>query len=84
MSRFILAVAAGALGLAFVGGSLSVVRAEGVAQVPPGDAVPCYYNQSTCTYSGSSGYWSGCDSDYEVGWILTGTAKVICDVYHSS
>jgi hypothetical protein len=82
MPRFILAVSAGALGLAFVGGSLTAVRAQGIDQAP-GDSVLCSYNQSTCTYDGG-GYWSGCDSDYPVGSIPTGTAKLICDSYHQS
>ena len=82
MPRFILAVAAGALGLAFVGGAITAARGEGTV-VPPADNVPCYYNQSTCVYD-AGGYWSGCDSSYPVGWILTGNAKLVCDVYHSS
>jgi hypothetical protein len=80
MPRFILAVSAGALGLAFTASALMAARGEGTVALP-GDGTPCYYNQSTCTYT-SGAYWSSCDSGYEAGWILTSNAKIICDTYH--
>ena len=83
MYRFVLAITAGVLNLAFVAGALATVRTDTATQIPPGDNVLCYYNQATCAYDNGA-YWSGCDSSYPAGSIPTGTAKLICEAYHSA
>ena len=82
MQRFTLAIGSGVLGLALLVGGASTLRADQSTQIP-GDNERCYYHGYYCSYDGS-GYWSDCNPGYPEGWIPTGTAKLICAVYHSS
>ena len=78
MPTFILQITIALFGMTFMASAASTDTSE----IVPNDNVLCYHRQTTCTYDGG-GYWSGCNDDGAPEWIPTGTAKMICDVYHS-
>ena len=80
MKRFPLIAATTAVGLALLGGSLHAVRASATSTVPL-DGVKCYYKLWHCSYDGP-GYWDGCDPNYPEGYITTGMARSICQMYY--
>lgn len=83
MKRLALIVASGAIGLALLVGVTHEAVATTGGGGQPSDNVPCYYNLYHCSYQDSMAYWSGCDPQYSQGLIPTGTAKVICTVFHA-
>jgi hypothetical protein len=81
MKRFPLMIASAVIGLALLAGSTHQLTAESSrAAVPPAG---CYYFLYTCSYGGTSAYWSDCDPGYPGGMISSDFAAIICGSYHS-
>lgn len=80
MSKRPLLLGSAILGVALIAGATRTAIATDQKDIPS-DSMHCYYHLYHCVYD-DDGYWSGCDPQYNEGWIATSTAKAICTTYH--
>ncbi len=80
MSKRPLLFGSAILGLVLIAGAARSATATAGPTIPS-DGINCYYHLYHCVYADDS-YWSGCEPQYNQGWIATSTAAAICRTYN--